>query len=126
MSGFISETDGKTATYSLEQRKNLIFYSSQLTNNISSFPKFSNDAINREVLHLKDNIKDYIAAIEAFNINDVDISEEKFEKSYKKLQHLRRFLKSDEDEVLNRYLVRIKINMSNLNSNLSHDLPSTS
>ena len=109
----------KSPTYTLEQRKNIIFYSSELTNMMATFPKFGNDAVNREVLNLKSHLKDYIGAIEEYNINHLDKSELKFEKSYKKLQQLRKFLNKDDDEVLNRYLVRIKINMSNLNSNLS-------
>jgi hypothetical protein len=109
---------GKNPTFTLEQRKNIIFYSSELTNMMATFPKFRNDAVNREVLNLKSYIKDYIGAIKEFNVNRINNSERKFEKSYKKLQLLRKFLNTEDDEVLNRYLVRIKINMSNLNTNI--------
>lgn len=121
----LSHTTGKTYNYSLDQRKNLIFYSSEITNLIASFPKFHNDAVNKEVLNLKYQLKDYIGAIEESNENGLKNSEKRFEKSYKKLQHLRKFLKPEEDEILNRYLVKIKINMSLLNSNIPSDSPST-
>ncbi|KIA89426.1 hypothetical protein [Kaistella jeonii] len=119
VSDSMSKNSGKTFNYTLEQRKNLIFYSSEITNLIASFPKFGNEAVNKEVLNLKYHLKDYIGAMEESNLNNLANSQRKFEKSYKKLQHLRKFLKKQDDEVLNRYLVRIKINMSFLNSNIS-------
>lgn len=117
----LSQTSGKTFTYTLDQRKNLIFYSSEITNLIATFPKFGNEAVNKEVLTLKYYLKDYIGAMEESNANGLKTSQTKFEKSYKKLQHLRRFLNKQDDEILNRYLVKIKINMSLLNSNISTD-----
>jgi hypothetical protein len=108
-------------TYTLAERKNLIFYSSEITNLIASFPKFSNDAINKEVVNLKYQLRDYIESMEEYNRTGLKKAEKKFEKSYKNLQKLRRYLKKEEDEVLNRYLVRIKTNMSQLNSNIPQD-----
>ncbi len=43
----------------------------------------------------------------------------------KNMQKLRKFLNRDEDEVLNRYLVRIKTNMTFLNSTIPQDSVST-
>ncbi len=114
-------TTPKSPTYTLAERKNLIFYSSEITNLIASFPKFSNDAINKEVVNLKYHLKDYIGAMEEYNMTGLKNAEKKFEKSYKNLQKLRKYLKREEDEVLNRYLVRIKTNMSQLNSNIPQD-----
>lgn len=113
-------------TYSYSERKNLIVYSSEITNLISSFPKFRNDAVNKEVTNLKYHLKDYIGAVESYNINGRNNAQRSFEKSYKKLQKLRPYLNSDEDQVLNRYLVRIKTNMSLLESNIPKDSLSTS
>ncbi len=115
----------KNTDYSNDKRKKLIVYSSEITNLISSFPKFRNDAVNAEVANLKSHLKDYIIAMEDYNINNLDVSQRKFEKSYKKLQNLRKYLNDDEDQVLNRYLVRIKTNMSFLESNLSKESKST-
>lgn len=117
----VSEPTKIENTYTLAQKKNLIFYSSQLTNLIASFPKFKNDAVSKEVLHLKYYIKDYIGAMEESNTAGLNKSQKNFEKSYKHIQNLRKYLNKEDDEVLNRYLVRIKINMSLLNSNISPD-----
>ncbi len=113
------------ADYSNDKRKKLIVYSSEITNLISSFPKFRSSATNTEVTNLKAHLKDYIIAMEEDNINGLNNSQRKFEKSYKKLQNLRKYLNDDEDQILNRYLVRIKTNMSFLESNLSKDPNST-
>lgn len=107
--------------YSLKERKNLIVYASEITNLMASFPKFRSDAVNKEVVQLNYHLKDYIGAIEAYNINGLVSAERNFERSYKKLQKLRKFLNQDEDEVLNRYLVRIKTNLSILNNNIPKD-----
>lgn len=115
------KTTEKTKTYSLDEKKNLIFYSSEITNQLASFPKFTNDAVNNEVIILKSHLKDYIAAMEEYNPKGLNNAEKKFESSYKKLQKLRKFLNKDEDEVLNRYLVRIKTNMSQMRNNIPPD-----
>jgi len=111
--------------YSYSERKNLIAYSSEISNLVVSFPKFRNDAVNSEVTNLKYHLKDYIGAMEAYNINGLNSAQRNFEKSYKKLQNLRKFLNQDEDQVLNRYLVRIKTNMTFLESNISKDSATT-
>lgn len=108
-----------------EQRKKMIVYSSEITSLISSFPKFRNDAVNAEVVNLKYHLKDYIGAMEAYNLNGLEKAQNKFEKSYKKLQKLRKFLNSDDDQVLNRYLVRIKTNMGFLESSIPKDSATT-
>lgn len=107
--------------YPYDSRKNLILYSSEITNLVSTFPKFKNDAVNAEVKTLKYHLKDYIGAMEAYDMNGLFIAQRNFEKSYKKIQKLRKFLNSDDDQVLNRYLVRIKTNMAFLESNISKD-----
>lgn len=117
--------NGQNPPYTLGERKSLIIYSSEITNLISSFPKFRNQAVNNEVLNLKSHLKDYIGAMTTYNMIELEQSRMKFEKSYKKLQNLRKFLNKDEDEVLNRYLVRIKTNMSFLNGNIPKDSLST-
>lgn len=107
--------------YSYGDRKNIIVYSSEISNLITSFPKFKNGAVNDEVIRLKSHLKDYISAMESYNINGLNTSQRNFEKSYKKLQKLRKYLNKDDDQILNRYLVRIKTNMSFLESTISKD-----
>ena len=112
-------SSSKIQSYS--ERKNLIVYSSEISNLITSFPKFKNAAVNEEVGRLKYHLKDYIGAMEAYNMNGLNTSQRNFEKSYKKLQKLRKYLNKDDDQILNRYLVRIKTNMTFLESNISKD-----
>ena len=117
----IGTMSSSSEIYSYSERKNLIVYSSEISNLITSFPKFKNDAVNEEVGKLKYYLKDYIGAMEAYNMNGLNTSQRNFEKSYKKLQKLRKYLNKDDDQVLNRYLVRIKTNMTFLESNISKD-----
>lgn len=112
-------SSSKIQSYS--ERKNLIVYSSEISNLITSFPKFKNAAVNEEVGRLKYHLKDYIGAMEAYNMNGLNTSQRNFEKSYKNLQKLRKYLNKDDDQILNRYLVRIKTNMTFLESNISKD-----
>lgn len=85
---------------------------SEITNLIATFPKFRNDAVNKEVLILKDHLKNYLFAYEAYNIAGKNRSLQDIQQSYRKIQKLRKYLNSDEDEIVNRYLVRIKTNLS--------------
>ena len=117
----IGTMSSSSEIYSYSERKNLIVYSSEISNLITSFPKFKNDAVIEEVGKLKYYLKDYIGAMEAYNMNGLNTSQRNFEKSYKKLQKLRKYLNKDDDQVLNRYLVRIKTNMTFLESNISKD-----
>lgn len=112
---------GDNTVYNFNDRRNLIVYSSEITNLLSSIPKFRSDAVNQEVSKLKYHLKDYIGAMEALNDKGLSNAHRNFEKSYKKLQKLRKYLNEDEDQVLNRYLVRIKTNMNFLESNTNKD-----
>jgi hypothetical protein len=115
-------TSNKANTeFNYTERKNLSVYSSEITNLIATFPKFGNDMVNAEIANLKDHLENYIRAMEAYNIKDLNLSQRNFEKSYKKIQSLRKYLSSDEDQLLNRYMVKIKTNMTLLKSNLSKD-----
>ena len=93
-----------------------IFYTSELSSQISTFPKFENTALNKEVSKLKYHIKEYVYAIEAYNLVGQENSIGEIEKSYRKIQKLRKFLKPKDDDVINRYLVRIKSNITQLES----------
>ena len=85
---------------------------SEITNLISTFPKFSNTAVNDEVSTLKYTLQNYLYAVAAGNNSGKNKTIRNLEKSYKNIQKLRKYLKKDEDEVLNRYLVRLKTNIT--------------
>ncbi|MEC5157439.1 hypothetical protein [Chryseobacterium sp. MP_3.2] len=109
------------STYTLGEKKDLIIYSSEITNLISTFPKFRNNAVNLEIKNLQTHLKDYIGALESYDNSGISRSNRKFEQSYRNLQNLRKNLNGDDDEVLNRYLVKIKTNMSRLNNFIPKD-----
>jgi len=85
---------------------------SEITNLISTFPRFSNSAVNEEVKTLKFTLQNYLYAVESGNTSGKNKTVKSLEKSYKNIQKLRKYLKKDEDEVLNRYLVRLKTNVT--------------
>ncbi len=84
----------------------------EITNLISTFPRFTNDGVNREITVLKAHLQEYIYAYGEYNLVAKQKAHRNIEKSYKKIQNLRKYLKKDEDVVLNRYLTRIKTNIT--------------
>lgn len=68
--------------------------------------------MNEEVTSLKYSLQNYLYAIDANNSTGKKRALKSFEKSYKKIQKQRQSLGKDDDEVLNRYLVRLKTNIS--------------
>lgn len=89
-------------------------YTSELTTHISSFPKFQNLSLNKEVDSLKFHIKEYIYAVQAYNLVGQDKALLNIEKSYRKIQKLRKSLDTKDDETINVYMVRIKNSISRL------------
>ena len=110
------EQNNKYQNTNFSERTDLINYSSEITNLTSTIPKFSSDAVNKEIGNLKYYLKDYIGGLEVYNFVGMEKAHKNYQKSYKKLQGLKSYLKKDEAEVLNRYLVRIKTNMNTLES----------
>jgi len=96
-----------------------IVYASSISNLIATFPKFRNDAVNKEVSFLKNSLSDYLEAVRDFNSTAKNKSLDEFEKYYKKIQKLRKFMVKDDDEVLNRYMVKIKTNINLLEASQS-------
>lgn len=88
----------------------------EITNLISTFPKFRNDGVNLEVSRLKQHLQNYLYAYGAYDINGKNRNLREIERTYKKIQRLRQYLNKDEDEIINRYLVRLKTNLSELES----------
>lgn len=110
----ISLTSLTPVNRNFKEQSDVIFYSSEITNLISTFPKLKNKAVNDEVNNLKIYIKDYIYASQEYNVNARNKASFGIEKSYKKIQKLRKYLDKDEDDIVNRYLVRIKGNITKL------------
>ena len=94
----------------------VIAYQSTITNLISTFPKFKNDAIDKEIGQLKNSLTAYVEAISKKNIGLRKKAYKKYVISYIKIQKLRKYLNKDMDNVLNRYMVRIKTNVNLLES----------
>lgn len=84
----------------------------EISNLISTFPKFKNTALNEEINTLKYSLQNYLYAIDAGNTSGKNKTLKSLEKSYKKIQKLRSYLAKDDDAVLNRYLVRLKTNVT--------------
>ncbi len=103
-----------------------IVYASSISNLVSTFPKFRNDAVNREVGALKTSLTSYLNAIRDFNFSDKRKSMDEFEKYYKKIQKLRKFMTKDDDEVLNRYMVKIKTSINLLEASQSKTIETNS
>lgn len=85
---------------------------SEISNLISTFPRLRNDAVNKEVSNLKAALSNFLRAHQSSNVILSNTATLEYEKSYKKIQKLRQYLTSDDEEVLNRYLVRIKTNIA--------------
>ncbi|MCU7619080.1 hypothetical protein NZ698_18025 [Chryseobacterium sp. PBS4-4] len=104
------EAEATTNGFSININENV--NAAEITNLISSFPKFKNTAVNEEVNSLKYTLQNYLYAIDSGNISGKNKTFKNLEKSYKKIQKLRKYLNKDEDAVLNRYLVRLKTNVT--------------
>lgn len=87
---------------------------SEISQLVSTFPTFKNDAVDAQVSKLKVHLTDYLQALKANNTVGKKRSLEDIEVCYKKIQKLRKFLDADYNEILNRYLVRIKTNISEI------------
>ena len=101
----------------IETKIEFINYSSEINNAFqNSLISFSKKEVNEEVSALKFTISEYLYAVKEHNT----IGKEKYffnyEKSYKKLQKLKNKLNPEEQDILNRFLVKIKTNISLIES----------
>lgn len=113
MTGILS-SEPAVVNRNFQDQTDAVFYSSELTNAMSTFPKLQNTAVNEEVARLKKGVRNYVYALQQYNIDARKDALDEVEKSYKKIQTLRKFLNKDDDDVINRYLVRIKSNITKL------------
>lgn len=95
---------------------NRVNYLSEITNTLSEFPTFSVQNLNAEIYKMKLYISDYIYAIKQNDSANKTKAYKNFTTSYKNIQNLKSNLTPDELELLNRYLVKIKTNISLIDS----------
>lgn len=95
---------------------NFVKYSSEITNSFSSVTYFSTKEVNKEIYELKFFISEYLYAVQEHNTVGKEKTFYNYEKSYKKLQKFKNKLPIEEQEILNRFLVNIKTNISLINS----------
>ncbi|KQT21852.1 hypothetical protein ASG31_00455 [Chryseobacterium sp. Leaf404] len=84
----------------------------EISNLLSSFPVFSKKAVNEEISVLKYSLQNYLYALDAGNSTAKNRQLKNMQQSYRKIQKLRKSLSTDENDILNRYLVRIKTNIA--------------
>ncbi|MCC2589571.1 hypothetical protein [Chryseobacterium sp. MFBS3-17] len=89
-------------------------YASEITNIIATFPRLRNEAVNNEVILMKQSLTNYLYAYERMDTEEKNKTIRQIEKSNRKIQKLRKFLNTDEDAIVNRYLVRMKTNIAAL------------
>ena len=101
----------------IETKIEFINYSSEINNAFqNSLISFSKKEVNEEVLALKFTISEYLYAVKEHNMIGKEKSFFNYEKSYKKLQKLKNKLNPEEQDILNRFLVKIKTNISLIES----------
>jgi hypothetical protein len=100
----------KSTEFSIDKNIN----AAEISQLINTFPSFKNTAVDTQVSQLKIHLTDYLQALKANNIAGKIRSLDNIEKNYKKIQNLRKFLDADNNETLNRYLVRIKTNIAEI------------
>lgn len=87
-------------------------YASEITNAFETIRPFSEKEMNDGVSELKFYTSEYLYAIQEHNMVGREKAYYKYEQVYKKLQKNKRKLNEEEQEILNRFLVNIKTNMS--------------
>jgi hypothetical protein len=119
-SGESKNTDNKDLQekFDFNIKKNV--NAAEISNLITVFPKFSNTRLNSEVTLLKYGLQNYLFAIDSNSSDGKRKSLKKVEKSYKDIQNLRKFLNQEDNELINRYLVRIKTNIAVIEDSLNN------
>lgn len=101
----------------IETKIEFINYSSEINNTFqNSLISFSKKEVNEEVSALKFTISEYLYAVKEHNMVGKEKSFFNYEKSYKKLQKLKNKLNPEEQDTLNRFLVKIKTNITLIES----------
>jgi hypothetical protein len=106
----------KSATFNVKANVN----AAELSNLISTFPKLKNTAVNSEIINLKGHLQNYLYALNDGSKKSKKNALKGYEDSYKRLQKLRKFLNKTDDEILIRYLTRIKTNITLIEDSLAN------
>ena len=112
----ISEKTPEDVVKNISDNLDLIKYSSDITNAFSSCSSFLQKPVNEEFSNLKFYITEYLYAVKEHNTMGKEKALYNYEKSYKKIQKLKNNLNEDEQEILNRFLVNIKTNITLIES----------
>ena len=91
----------------------------EISNLLSTFPVFSKKEINTEISILKFSLQNYLYALNAGDMKAKDSQLKGMQRSYRKIQKIRKHLSIDENDILNRYLVRIKTNIAVIENSLN-------
>mgnify|MGYP003604558941 FL=1 len=95
---------------------NTINYTSELSNLLSEFPIFSNKSMNAEIYKLKLYITDYLYAIKQKDVISKNDAYELYKKTFVNIQKLKDKLPEDELELLNRFMAKVKTNITLIES----------
>lgn len=108
-----------------KEQSDVIYYCSELTNLLCTFPKTKNKAINKEITNLKNNVNDYIYASQKNDTGAQSKALSNIENLYKNIQHLKKGSYLEKDGILNAYLVKIKRYIYILETLKNNNTPST-
>lgn len=95
---------------------NTINYTSELSNLLSEFPIFSNKTMNAEIYKLKLHITDYLYAIKQKDFVSKNDAYELYKKTFVNIQKTKDVLPEDEKELLNRFMAKVKTNVTLIES----------
>lgn len=98
------------------QSVNTINYTSELSNLLAEFPVFSSKNLNSEIYRLRLCITDYIFAIKQRDVIGKNDAYELYKKTYINIQKLKTKLPDDELELLNRFMAKVKTNITLIES----------
>lgn len=115
-SSFASYNSTSSTINNTTQSLNNVNYASEITNTLAEFPTFSSQKLNSEIHKMKLHISDYIFALKQNDNSEKNKAYKNYTTCYKSIQNLKSNLSSEELELLNRYLVKIKTNISLIDS----------
>lgn len=113
---FSSFSNVNSITGNYYQSLEKVNYAAELTNILSEFPVFKNSKLNAEIYKLKLSITDYIYSVKQENVLEKSNAYKKYRDAFKNIQTIKLQLPKDQLELLNRFLAKVKTNMSLIDS----------
>lgn len=95
---------------------NTVTYTSELSNLLSEFPIFSSRSMNSEIYKLKLHITDYLYAVKQKDLISKNEAYALYKKTFINIQKLKSSLPQDELELLNRFMAKVKTNITLIES----------